>query len=99
MKTNEQLQEEFQKLAQPLMDWMLKNYHPHTHVYIDNGHAEISEGLCVVNSTRTRCKECVAWGNTCGPDDYPSYINDPDHCEYFELPLTSQGGGEGNSRL
>jgi len=92
MKTNEQLQEEFQKLSPPHPRLMLKNYHPHTHVYIDNGHAEISEGLCVINSTRTRCKECVSWGNTCGPDNYPAYINEPDHCEYFELPLTHLKG-------
>lgn len=34
---------------------------------------------------RTECKNCKGWYNSCSPDWYPDYINDPEDCEYFEI--------------
>ena len=32
----------------------------------------------------TDCKECTGWYNSCAPDNYPDYIDDPEHCKEFE---------------
>lgn len=43
--TKEVALEEFKELCKPLNDWLQKNYNPHTKIIIENGHAEIVEGL------------------------------------------------------
>lgn len=37
--------DEFVALAQPLMDWLDANHHPHTQIVIDSGRAELLEGI------------------------------------------------------
>jgi hypothetical protein len=39
---------EFLQAAQPLMDYLRKNHHPHVTVLIDSEHAELVEGLMTV---------------------------------------------------
>ncbi len=41
----EQLQKQFRELAQPLVEFLQKNYHPHAKIIIDCTSAEIVEGL------------------------------------------------------
>ena len=36
---------EFKRLADPLIEWLNNNYHPHAMITIDCTHAEISEGV------------------------------------------------------
>jgi len=37
-----------------------------------------------MNEIKTDCKKCNSWYNSCAPDDYPDYIDDPKHCKEFE---------------
>lgn len=37
-------QEEFEKLAKPLIKWLNDNMHPHAKVIIETGRAEVIEG-------------------------------------------------------
>jgi hypothetical protein len=37
-----------------------------------------------VKLRKTKCEDCTGWYNSCAPDDYPDYIDDPEHCEEFE---------------
>lgn len=39
--------EELKELAKPLVEYIRKNYHPHTTVIIDCVHAEVLEGVAV----------------------------------------------------
>ena len=39
--------EELKGLAKPLVEYIRKNYHPHTTVIIDCLHAEVLEGVAV----------------------------------------------------
>ena len=39
--------EELKELAKPLVEYIKKNYHPHTTVIIDCVHAEVLEGVAV----------------------------------------------------
>lgn len=41
----EELRKEFERLAQPLIDFINGNYHPHATIIIDSTHAELLEGL------------------------------------------------------
>lgn len=41
--------QELNRAARPLMDWLLKNCHPHTTAIVDNQLTEILEGVAVVN--------------------------------------------------
>lgn len=41
----EELRQKFEELAQPLIDFINENYHPHCTIVIDNTHAELLEGL------------------------------------------------------
>jgi len=41
----EEKEKEFRDLSKPLIDWLLKNYHPHTKIIIETDSAEIVEGL------------------------------------------------------
>lgn len=41
----EQLQKRFRELAQPLVEFLQKNYHPHAKIIIDCSSAEIVEGV------------------------------------------------------
>lgn len=36
-----------------------------------------------VEVIENKCLSCSAWGNVCGPDDYPDYIGSTYNCEYF----------------
>ena len=36
--------EEFRELAEPLVDWLRKNYHPHATIIIGYDFAEVLEG-------------------------------------------------------
>ena len=45
----EQQHQELKEAAKPLMDWLLKNCHPHTTAIVDNQTAEVLEGVAVVN--------------------------------------------------
>lgn len=38
---------ELKELAKPLVEYIRKNYHPHTTVIIDCVHAEVLEGVAV----------------------------------------------------
>ena len=37
-----------------------------------------------MNEIKTDCEKCNGWYNSCAPDDYPDYIDDPEHCNEFE---------------
>jgi hypothetical protein len=37
-----------------------------------------------MNEIKTDCEKCNGWYNSCAPDDYPDYIDDPEHCSEFE---------------
>jgi hypothetical protein len=39
-----QQREEFKQLTMPLIEWLNKNFHPHTKVIVDQTSAELSEG-------------------------------------------------------
>ena len=39
------MNEEFRKLAQPLVEYLRKHYHPHARIIIDYESAEIVEGV------------------------------------------------------
>lgn len=41
----EELRKKFEELAQPLIDFINENYHPHCTIVIDSTHAELLEGL------------------------------------------------------
>lgn len=41
----EELIQKFEELAQPLIDFINENYHPHATIIIDCNHAELLEGL------------------------------------------------------
>lgn len=45
MTMTEDQQREFANLARPLIKWLNENCHPHTHIFIDQTTAEISEGV------------------------------------------------------
>lgn len=53
MVITDQKREEFEALTRPLMAWLKANYHPHVTVIIDSGHAELLQGLMVINDDRT----------------------------------------------
>ena len=42
-------EEDFKRISTELMIWLRKNTHPHTTVVVDSNHAEVLEGLMVVN--------------------------------------------------
>lgn len=44
-ETKENLIKEFEKLSQPLIDFIKENYHPHCTIVINSYHAELLEGL------------------------------------------------------
>lgn len=46
MITTEEQRKEFEALARPMIKFLNDNFHPHAHVVIDTGRAELSEGLC-----------------------------------------------------
>ena len=39
--------EELKQIAQPLVDYIRKEYHPHVTVIVDSVHAEVLEGVAV----------------------------------------------------
>lgn len=39
--------DELREVARPLVDYIRKNYHPHTTVIVDCNHAEVLEGVAV----------------------------------------------------
>lgn len=41
--------EELAKVCQPVMDWLVKNCHPHTAVTVDSFRAELVEGIASVH--------------------------------------------------
>ena len=47
MILSEEKRQEFIKTVKPLMEWLNipGNAHPHCHVYVDSGRAELSEGV------------------------------------------------------
>ena len=45
MNLTEKQKIEFDELASPLMDWMVKNMHPHMSVILDSATAELLEGV------------------------------------------------------
>jgi len=54
--TKEQLTE-LETAAQPLMDWMKENLHPHTTAIVDGYHCELLEGLAqVLNNGPTQTR-------------------------------------------
>lgn len=48
-KTQMSKNEELKELARPLVEYIKKNYHPHTTIIIDVQHAEVLEGVAVAN--------------------------------------------------
>ena len=52
MKLTDEQIEEFSKLAKPMMEFLVKNCHPHTSVSIDSDKAELKEGVAAVVSDR-----------------------------------------------
>jgi hypothetical protein len=49
MALTEQQYQELKAAAKPLMDWLLRNCHPHTTAIVDNQLVEVLEGVAVVN--------------------------------------------------
>ena len=49
--------EELKELAKPLVEYIRKNYHPHTTVIIDCVHAEVLEGVAVAKFDVERSEE------------------------------------------
>ena len=49
--------EELKELAKPLVEYIRKNYHPHTTVIIDCVHAEVLEGVAVAKFDVEGAKE------------------------------------------
>lgn len=50
MQLTPEQQESLELAAEPLMDWLLKNCHPHTMVVVENDRAELFEGIVMVRS-------------------------------------------------
>lgn len=42
--------DEFERIAREMMRWLAENQHPHTHVVITANTAELSEGVCAINT-------------------------------------------------
>jgi len=42
---DEKRHDEFNKLTEPLIEWLCKNYHPHSQIIIEQTHAELVEGV------------------------------------------------------
>jgi hypothetical protein len=40
--------EELKSLAQPLVEWLKKNYHPHVQIIIESDHVVLTEGLMAI---------------------------------------------------
>lgn len=38
--------DEFEKLAKPLIEFLNKEFHPHSYIHIETTHATLSEGTC-----------------------------------------------------
>lgn len=51
-KSKKELFNEFEELAQPLIDFINENYHPHCSIIIDCDHAELLEGLVGFGNNR-----------------------------------------------
>ena len=45
MILNEKQQEEFKKAAKPLVEWLIKNCHPHVTAIVDPYSVELVEGI------------------------------------------------------
>lgn len=41
---------EFEEVARPVIKWLNENCHPHVTVVIGTSHAELSEGVCAINT-------------------------------------------------
>ena len=57
MVLTEKQRKEFEEVVKPLMKWLNvpENAHPHCHVYVDSGRAELSEGVnCFVTDEYIR---------------------------------------------
>lgn len=50
--------EELKELARPLVEYIRKNYHPHTTIIIDCVHAEVLEGVAVAKFDVEGSAEC-----------------------------------------
>ena len=46
----EEQKAEFEALARALMQWLATNQHPHTHIVITANTAELSEGVCAIQT-------------------------------------------------
>lgn len=44
------MNEEFEKLARPLIKYLSENHHPHTKIIIDSVSAEMVEGITAFNT-------------------------------------------------
>jgi hypothetical protein len=53
--TKEQI-ESFKQAAQPLMEWLEQNCHPHVTAIVDSHHAEVLEGLAMVFTAKEVAK-------------------------------------------
>lgn len=42
--------DEFERIAREMMRWLAENQHPHTHVVVTANTAELSEGICAIQT-------------------------------------------------
>ncbi len=52
MIITEEKREEFEKLVEPLMEFLANNFHPHVSIIVDCCSAELSEGICSVRTDK-----------------------------------------------
>ena len=50
MTLTEQQRMEFEAVTRPVIEWLNKNCHPHVSVVIEPTTAELSEGVCAVQT-------------------------------------------------
>lgn len=50
IKMTQDMGKEFESLARPLIKFLNENLHPHAHIVITTTTAEISEGICAIET-------------------------------------------------
>ena len=81
---------------------MLAKYEPHgddrfKHILTQGELSGLREIVMILDAVATPCAECEAWGNVCGPDNYPDYVSNPKACDHFIEKSNATGQGRGLS--
>jgi hypothetical protein len=50
MNISKEKKESFEAVVEPVIKWLNDHAHPHTHIVINTSVAELSEGVCVMNT-------------------------------------------------